>query len=535
MNNPSPTPPPPYYYDDGDELTLKELILKLKEFGQELWKNIGWIILAGAIIGGIFYWRPIKQPTTYTTGLTFLVGVEVAPSANIEYSKIGTESVNYDLDKLVLLTRTNRIIHLVLFQTVIIGDKKDFLANHLINLYDFHEKWKHNESLKGFYFSNNQLNDFSEDEHRALNQLHDLVIGNKLTGKKGVTTISYEKGGMVKLTVTTKNSELSSVLIKTVFETLSSFYIEQTVGRLQKTYDLLENRAEIVKQDLDLANENLELELEDNYTFSLNNASESLTTLLQNVEAEKNLAIDIASSEKAFSEELLTIFEEQKEIALEKAAKEERAFRIEKEFMAKKIKGDLDLPTIAKIQDSFFVEEEKVYESILNYREALEQFNKEKALYLDLTLLRKSKSQEEEKLKLDSIYSERKKIRQQQIGENTANAANNKNNTEVRETLNQELKTSEFLRNKKLDLSLNELSREVEKNSNLYNNLLKTKQSLEFILKNRMPEFQIIDQTFLPTVNRPSKPQTLLGILLGSFLSIGFIIFRKIIRDALAE
>ena len=73
MNKQNPqTPPPPSYYQD-DEITLKELILKIREFWLELWGK-KWIILGVAIIGAaVFAVRAKMQETTYTTGLSFMV------------------------------------------------------------------------------------------------------------------------------------------------------------------------------------------------------------------------------------------------------------------------------------------------------------------------------------------------------------------------------------------------------------------------------------------------------------------------------
>lgn len=609
--------PPPYYEDD--EITLKELVLKIREFGTEVWVHKKWVLSAAVLTAIIFLFYAWNKEVTYTSALTFLLDEQEISSTDLGYAKIENESTNFGLDKLVVLTRSDRIINQVLLKKVTIDDKKDFLANHLINLYNFHENWEKNQNLKGFYFSSSKLDNFNEYEYLALNQLHDFVTGNKLTGKKGVTTISYNKTGMINLQVTTKNSDLSTNLINTIFEKLSSFYIEQTVGRLQKTYDLLENRAQIVKQDLDSANENLEVEFESNYNLSLTNAIEYLSTLLENANKEKAIAVELANQEKAiavelankkkaFAEEQLSILNQEKDIALEKIGEELRVLRVEKEFLEEKVKNDLELAIAekelelekvngelaianaekeiadfktaqllgtaskrdkknvdgveevvalanaknklklerlsqaelyTKIRDSLMVEEEKVNESIINYRAALVQFNKEKSLGLEVTRWRLTKEQETGMLKLDSIRQQLEAFRQEEVKDslgaaNLVTIRNSRVDEKVQKSLDHELELSEYVRTRKMELSLEKLSREVENNNSLYTELLKNKQSLEFILKNRTPQFQIIDQTFFPIVNATSKITSLLiGAFIGSFLSIGYIIGRKIIRDAM--
>ena len=82
----------------------------------------------------------------------------------------------------------------------------------------------------------------------------------------------------------------------------------------------------------------------------------------------------------------------------------------------------------------------------------------------------------------------------------------------------------------------NRLSKKVQELNGLYTQAYDQKQKLEFALNNQTPNFQIIDQTFIPIKDEPSKLNALyLGGFLGLFLGIGFFVFRKIIRDALAE
>jgi len=50
-----PPIPPPYYEDD--EITLKELILKIQEFWWEAWNNKWKIIGIAALLAGVFITR----------------------------------------------------------------------------------------------------------------------------------------------------------------------------------------------------------------------------------------------------------------------------------------------------------------------------------------------------------------------------------------------------------------------------------------------------------------------------------------------
>ena len=81
-------------------------------------------------------------------------------------------------------------------------------------------------------------------------------------------------------------------------------------------------------------------------------------------------------------------------------------------------------------------------------------------------------------------------------------------------------------------LNLGQLSRKVETTNRVYQEILKNKEKIEFMLNSETPEFQIIDRTFIPIKDAPSKFKALLiGGFLGGFLGMGYIIGRKIIRD----
>ncbi|MFK7979395.1 MAG: hypothetical protein AB8G86_05410, partial [Saprospiraceae bacterium] len=129
-----PPIPPPYYEDD--EITLKELILKIQEFWWEAWNNKGKIIGIAALLAGVFVFRTFFQKTTYTSSLTFLVSGGNEKGGKDELAiLLGYGNFNFQLDKIVELARSRRVLNEVLFREVMVDDNKDYLANHLIKIY----------------------------------------------------------------------------------------------------------------------------------------------------------------------------------------------------------------------------------------------------------------------------------------------------------------------------------------------------------------------------------------------------------------
>ena len=248
---PTNSSPPPYYYQE-DEITLKELILKLQEFWREIWKNKLLIILITAIVAVAFFLNAWRKEVTYTANLSFMLTEESNNRGGMANELLGLGEVDYNLDKISALVTSSKIIYEALLQKGTINEQENFIANHLIEVYNLHEKWnkkvkgKYEDfSLEDFYFSNRIRENYTRKEQRALKILQDLIV-------KKMLTVSYDKRTQVfLLNVTTLNESLSTSLVDNIYESLVAFYIDKTVGRPQRTYELLTLRTDSLSQLLD--------------------------------------------------------------------------------------------------------------------------------------------------------------------------------------------------------------------------------------------------------------------------------------------
>ena len=248
---PTNSSPPPYYYQD-DEITLKELILKIQEFWREIWSNKLLVLLITIIVALAFLANTWSKEVTYTANLSFMLTEESNNRGGTAAELLGLGEVDYNLDKISALATSSKIIYEALLQKITIEGKEDFIANHLIQVYDLQEKWNNEGdgkykdfSLKDFYFSNGIKENYSRKEQRALKVLQDLIV-------KKLLSISYDKSTQVfLLNATTLNEALSTDLVDHVYESLVAFYVDKTVGRPQKTYQMLELRTDSLAQLLD--------------------------------------------------------------------------------------------------------------------------------------------------------------------------------------------------------------------------------------------------------------------------------------------
>lgn len=254
--HPNHIPQPPYY--EEDEVTLKDIILTIKDYSFELLKNVHWIILSALLLTGAFYYvfRGSANKTTFTGGMSFLL------KKNNEQNATGAPpdflQASEGNDKLSELAKSGSVINAVLLEKITIKEEHDYMANHLIKTYGYNYRWNNEPidedyqelSLRDFYFTHDSIEIFEPREYRALNTLRDLLIGSNITNARGILSIAFNKGsGITRLQVVSPNDKLSIELVDLIFEKLKALYTEGTIGRAQRNFELLVDRVEELEKE----------------------------------------------------------------------------------------------------------------------------------------------------------------------------------------------------------------------------------------------------------------------------------------------
>lgn len=240
-------------YDD--EVTLKELILKIQEFLKILWAKKIWILCITLIVGSIVGLHSYLKEDVYPATITFMVKEDNGSSgmggatALLGQFGLGGSNSEYNLDKILALAKTNAILGEALLDT----NNSPMLANQLIETYNLHEKWDKSDLLKGYYFKN------SDNElayNKALKSLIGLVRGNDTRG--GIATFNYtEETGIITIKVSSRHPQISIDLTNAIYNRLSNFYITEAIERPLKNYKLLAERADSVARKLAAAEQQI--------------------------------------------------------------------------------------------------------------------------------------------------------------------------------------------------------------------------------------------------------------------------------------
>jgi hypothetical protein len=240
---------------DEQELTLKDLILRVREYAQEI-RRYWWIVVLTCIptIGWQAY-LAYTTPVQYNAGLTFMVDEESSSGAGMLgalLGDIGLPGGENNYDKILELSKSQRIIRMALFQKVEIDGKNDYLANHFIRIQKVHEEEWYKKpkdptqpSLNGFFFTRDSFENFSRLEYSAFKSIYGLLMGDK--NHKPLFGNNYNHdSGIMALNLNTRSETLSIKLLSAIYTELSDYYITSSTLKEKATYDIIKNKVDSI-------------------------------------------------------------------------------------------------------------------------------------------------------------------------------------------------------------------------------------------------------------------------------------------------
>lgn len=280
------------YYENNEEITLKELIQIIKKLWAEVWLNRKLVIIVSILLGASLFIKTLIAPVTYTAELTFMVNEDEGGGSGALNSILGTfgfggTTSEHNFEKILTLSKSRRIIGRSIFEKAKINGREDYLANHIIGIYGLHEQWEDSENgLKDFFFTSSDQQNFSVIENVVLKTIIGNIVGNVDRGVDGLFLNSYnEDTGIMSLTVTSLSETLSIQLVKSIYKKLSVFYIDKTVERQQKAFDVTKTKVDSLNRLLNLK-ESEYLKYQDSYRQLSLKQYES-----QKVKLERNLRV----------------------------------------------------------------------------------------------------------------------------------------------------------------------------------------------------------------------------------------------------
>ena len=211
------------------------------------------VIFAVLVISYELY-RYVNFTPVYPAKITFSVDEDEGGGSTGLSSVLGqfglgsVRPTRYNLDKILELSKSRRVVQQTLFNKITIDGKEDFLVNHLLRIYNLTSGGKRDgKNEPPFYFTRDSLATFDRHENEVLLSVYNFIIGSPDNPKKALLSANYnEDTNIMSLSATTKDEVLSLELSKRMFESLSNYYINKTIEKQVKTFKIVSAKRDSV-------------------------------------------------------------------------------------------------------------------------------------------------------------------------------------------------------------------------------------------------------------------------------------------------
>lgn len=238
-----------HHQKENDELSLKELFLKIRELYKYLLSK--WIfIIIFAIIGGVLgaIYGYFKSPV-YTATSTFVLedgekggglgGLGgLASMAGID---IGGGGGLFQGDNIIELYKSRTMIEKTLLSEVMYNGKKQLLIDSYIDFKRLREKWNKDPKLKNLHFS---VND------RIQSRLKDSVLGKTVQDvtKYYLSVMKLDKqSGIIKVNVNAENEFFAKTFNDLIVKNVNDFYILTKTKKSLQNVRIIEHKTDSVR------------------------------------------------------------------------------------------------------------------------------------------------------------------------------------------------------------------------------------------------------------------------------------------------
>lgn len=252
---------------EQEEITLKDIFLKVGEYITEVKMKWKLLVLTGAVFGCVMAVKAYMQPPIYAEQLTFMMDEtkgDAMPGLELLGGLFGGKQQD-NLGKILQLFESKKIIHNTLFDSLEIDGKADVLANHFLELYTVSALaqdykyfnlvgWKVNfpsQLEDDFRFTSTDPDLFSPQENLYLKILYEKVSGNDYVGVEPLLSSRLDEDtGIMTLNMKSEYEELTLGVLNNIYQQLSGFFIEKSIEKQLKTYTIMKYKRDSVLTEL---------------------------------------------------------------------------------------------------------------------------------------------------------------------------------------------------------------------------------------------------------------------------------------------
>jgi uncharacterized protein involved in exopolysaccharide biosynthesis len=238
-----------------DEISLKEIILKIKNWYRFLLSK--WlIIVAAGIIGGVFgVGYAFTQKATYTASLSFALEDEKSGGGSLSGALGLASSLGIDLGgsaggafsgpNLLELMKSRNIVEKSLLNPITFKGKTISFAQYFISVYEIDKSWAEKSEFKNLVF------EVDADRSKFTRQ-QDSVLGNLYSNVLEMLSVDQKdkKISIITIDVKTTDEYLSKAFAENLANEVSSYYIEIKSKKARQNMEILQRQTDSIRAEL---------------------------------------------------------------------------------------------------------------------------------------------------------------------------------------------------------------------------------------------------------------------------------------------
>ena len=237
---------------EQDEISLKELILKIKEWYRFLISKWMVLVAAGIIGGAIGVGYAFTQKATYTASLSFALEDEKSGGGGLSGALGLASSLGIDLGtsaggafsgaNLIELMKSRNIVEKALLNPITFNGKKQSFAQYYITINEFNKNWSEKPELQNIVF------EVDADRSKYTRQ-QDSILGKVYTDVLTMLTVGQKdkKVSIISIDVKSTDEYFSKAFAENLAFEVSSYYIEIKSKKARQNMEILQRQTDSIR------------------------------------------------------------------------------------------------------------------------------------------------------------------------------------------------------------------------------------------------------------------------------------------------
>lgn len=238
----------------GDEASLKDLILSMRDWVRYFWVKKIIIIIAGIAGAGLGFLYALNKKPVYTATTSFVLETGGKGSGLSAYAGLassfgidlgGAGSGLFEGDNILELYKSRNMISKALLSEGVFGNKKQLLIDRYIDFNKLRKNWEEKPELKNITFSSSNI---YQDPRQQ--RLHDSIISRivNIIDKNLLQVNKIDKKmNIINVRVICKDELFAKYFNEKLVENVNRFYLDTKTKKNLENVSILQTKTDSVR------------------------------------------------------------------------------------------------------------------------------------------------------------------------------------------------------------------------------------------------------------------------------------------------